>query len=197
MIKSKLKSFVLVGVLLASTLSSQELEYDTGTFSLVGIEAGYSSLDYENGVKTDNVQGDESLTHFGLKLGAETQDFRAFISGRYFFDSGSKYDYLVTYGGSLQYKFNVSRAVNLFLGVNGGIANIKFRAEGENFSRTLQEAYLGGDLGTNIHLGKLMDLEFGARIMSIQGDNTIKGVTYRVGNIINGYGTLIFKWQMN
>ena len=197
MIKSKLKSFLFASALLATIVGAQEMEYSTNTYSLVGIEGGYSSLDYEDGTRTNNVQGDESLGHVGLKLGAETEDFRAFLSGRYFFDSGSKYDYLITYGGSLQYKFNIHSAVNLFIGLNGGIANIKFRAKGETFSRTLQEAYVGGDLGTNIHLTKLMDLELGGRIMSIQGDNTINGRTYRIGNLINGYATLIFKWQMH
>jgi hypothetical protein len=196
MILNKLTGLFLATTLLASVGLAKELPYDTYTYSLVGIEGGYSSLDYENGVKTNNVQGDVSLAQLGLKLGAETKDFRAFVSGRYFYDSGNDYDYIVTYGGSLQYKFNIAKSMNLFLGVNGGIANIKFRADGEDFSRTLQEPYVGGDIGTNIHLGKKMDLEFGARVMSIQGDNTIDGVTYRVNNIVSGYGSLIFRWQM-
>jgi hypothetical protein len=192
----KIKSLLVVTSLFITTLMAQDLNYNEYTYSLVGIEGGYSSLDYENGVRTDNTQGDVILSHAGLKIGAETQDFRLFLSGRYFFDSEKEYDYIVTYGGSLQYKFNIAQFMNLFLGVNGGIANMKFRAVGENFSRTLQEPYVGGDIGTNIHLGKSIDLEFGARVMSIQGDNTIDGVTYSIGNIVSGYGSIIFKWQM-
>jgi hypothetical protein len=197
MIVSKFKSFLLASALLSSVATAENLKYDTYTYSLVGIEGGYSSLDYENGTRTDNTQGSVDLGHAGLKLGAETEDFRAFLSARYFFDSGNEYDYLVTYGGSLQYKFNLAKALNIFIGVNGGLANMKFRATTESFSRTLQEPYIGGDIGTNIHLGEYADLELGARIMSIQADNTIENVTYHVGSIVNGYASIIFKWQMD
>ena len=177
MIKKRLKSLAFTISLVGSTLLAQGTEIDSDTFSLVGLEGSYSSLDYENGTRTDNIQGSESLGGLGLKLGAESKDFRIFLGGRYFVDSESKYDYIVTYGAELQYKFNVSQIMNIFVGVNGGIANMKFRADGEDFSRTLQEPYVGGDVGANIHLGRSVDLEIGARILSIEGDNTINSVT--------------------
>jgi len=197
MIKKRLKSLAFTISLVGSTLLAQGTEIDSDTFSLVGLEGSYSSLDYENGTRTDNIQGSESLGGLGLKLGAESKDFRIFLGGRYFVDSESKYDYIVTYGAELQYKFNVSQIMNIFVGVNGGIANMKFRADGEDFSRTLQEPYVGGDVGANIHLGRSVDLEIGARILSIEGDNTINSVTYHVGSIVSGYGAIIFKWQMD
>jgi len=197
MIKKRLRSLAFTISLVGSTLLAQGSDIDSDTFSLVGLEGSYSSLDYENGTRTDNTQGSESLGGLGLKIGAESKDFRIFLGAHYFVDSESKYDYIVTYGAALQYKFNVLQIANIFVGINGGIANMKFRTDGEDFSRTLQEPYVGGDIGTNIHFGRSIDFEVGARIMSIQGDNTINSVTYHVGSIVSGYGTLIFKWQMD
>jgi len=119
------------------------------------------------------------------------------LSGKYFSDSNSRFDYVTTYGAELQYKFNAAKFLNFFIGVNGGLANLKFRLPSESFSRTLKEPYFGGDIGTNIHLGKVVDLEFGGRVIAINGVNTISGTSVQVGNIISGYGSLIFKWQMD
>jgi len=197
MIKNKIISLLLASSLIGVSLNAQSPDFDTDTFSLLGLEGGYSSLDYEGGTRLNNTQNRVSLAHAGLKLGAETQDFRVFISGRYYYDQNRDYDYIVAYGGELQYKFNVAEAINFFIGANAGYASMKFRASGETFSRTFNEPYFGGDAGTNIHMGKSVDLEIGARVMSIQGENTINNVTYRVGNIVSGYASLIFKWQMD
>ena len=194
MIKSNVKKIVLGVALLATPLMA---DYGYKTQSLVGIEGGYSQLDYENGTSVKNEQYDIKLSNLGLKIGAETEDFRAFLSGRYFYDSSSVYDYLTTFGIELQYKFNVTKVFNVYLGANGGIVNAKFRAPDEKFSRTISDPYFGGDLGTNIHLGNSADLELGARVISVQATNTIGGVSYRLGNIVNGYASLIFKWQMD
>ena len=200
--KNKIKSIVVAGSLLLGSATFAGENFYSQTKSLVGIEGGYSSLDYENGVRTNNQQDAVSLGNIGLKLGAETEDFRVFLSGAYFFDSSSQYDYLTTYGLAIQYKFNVTKAFNIYLGANGGLMNAKVRAKDssgveETFSRTFSDPYFGGDLGANIHLGDLVDLELGARVMSVQTENTQGGVTYRLGNIVQGYGSLIFKWQMD
>jgi len=135
-------------------------------------------------------------------LGAETKDFRVFLSGRYFYDSSSSYDYIVTYGAEIQYKFNVSKVFNVYMGANAGIANLAFRASGESFTRTISDPYFGGDLGVNIHLGDSVDWELGGRVMSIQADNIRKdstGVskTYHVNEIVSAYTSIIFKWKMD
>ncbi len=200
--KNKIKSMLVASSLLLSSVSFANENFYSQTKSLVGIEGGYSSLDYENGVKTNNTQGSVSLENVGLKIGAETEDYRVFISGNYFFDASSQYDYLVTYGLAIQYKFNVTKVFNIYLGANGGLMNAKVRAKGANgieetFSRTFSDPYFGGDLGANIHLGDSVDLELGGRVMSVQADNTINGRTYRIDNIIQAYGSLIFKWQMD
>jgi len=194
MIKSNIKKIVLGVALLATPLMAG---YEFQTKSLVGIEGGGSTLDYEQGTNLNNTQGSTGLANLGLKLGAETEDFRAFLSGRYFYDPSNRYDYMTTFGVEIQYMFNVSKAFNIYMGGNGGIANAKWREDGETFSRTISNPYFGGDIGTNIHLGKSTDLELGGRVMSIQATNTKNGTSSRINNIINVYASIIFKWKMD
>ena len=201
MIKNRLKAVVLGLVLAGSSLVARD-SYDFQTSSLVGVEGGYSALGYEYGTPSNNSINRIWIGNMGLKLGAETKDFRVFLSGRYFYDSSSSYDYIVTYGAEIQYKFNVSKVFNVYMGANAGIANLAFRASGESFTRTISDPYFGGDLGVNIHLGDSVDWELGGRVMSIQADNIRKdstGVskTYHVNEIVSAYTSIIFKWKMD
>ena len=192
MIKNKLKIALLALSLSASSLVADSF---TDANSLVGIEGGYSSIGYEN--ETTSKQYNSGIGQVGLKLGAESKDYRVFLSGRYQVNGDDAFEYMATYGGEFQYKFNVSKAFNLFMGINGGIASMKFKAEGETASRTISDPFVGGDLGANIHLGKATDLEFGGRVMSIQATNVKASDSYLVGNMFTGYASLIFKWKMD
>ena len=191
MIKNKLQKVLLSVAFVATSLVASE----SSTNSLVGIEGGYSSVGYEN-TTTPN-QYTTGISQLGLKIGAESKDFRMFLSGRYQVNTDENFEYIATYGGEFQYKFNVSNAFNFFMGVNAGIANMKFKAPGETSFRTISDPYIGGDLGANIHLGKATDLEFGGRVMSIQATNDKAAVSYLVGNMVTGYASLIFKWKMD
>ena len=195
MIKNTIKLVVLLFTLATVPLMAGE-SYDFETTSLVGIEGGASSLDY---YKNSNAISSVGLANVGLKLGAETKDFRIFLSGRYFYDSSAEYEYLVTYGAEVQYKFNVSKAFNLYLGANGGYASMRFNPVNDSFGpRSLSSPYFGGDIGANIHLSDATDFEIGGRVMSIQA--THNGGTfgnYHIGNIVNVYASLIFKWKMD
>jgi hypothetical protein len=189
--KKELQKIILSLVLVGSTLVA-EIE---DTKSLVGLEGGYSTLDYNQDTQAITSL---ALSSIGLKLGAETKDFRVFLSGRYFYDSTAKYEYLTTYGAEIQYKFNPSRAFNFFLGANLGYASMRFDMNDTFGPRTISSPYFGGDLGTNIHLGKSTDLEIGGRVMSIQATHTSNSSpNYTVGNIVNVYASVIFKWQMD
>jgi hypothetical protein len=197
MIKSRLQKAILTIALLSTSLMAESSNYSYNTNSLVGIEGGLSSLNYEFGTPTNNAVDKIFISHAGLKLGAESDDFRVFLSGRYFYDSSKKHDYIVTYGGEIQYKFNVTKIFNAYIGANGGIANISYRATGESFTRTISSPYFGGDLGVNVHLGKSVDWEIGGRVMAIQADNTKDGKTYHINQIITAYTSIIFKWKMD
>lgn len=194
--KKIVRNTLLGLALLGTSVVADEVKQEQGhTKSLVGIEAGYSSLDYN---KANQAIQNVNLSNLGLKIGAETEDFRAFVSARYFYDSSSKYEYLVTYGGELQYKFSPIDLMNFFIGANVGMASMRFDANDGFGPRSLSSPYFGGDLGTNIHLGNTTDLEIGARVMSIQGTHTSATYgDYTIGNIVNVYASLIFKWQMD
>lgn len=196
MINNRLKTLLVGATLIGSSLLADTSVYSFNSNSLVGIEGGYSSLGYEYGTRVKNNADTVRISHAGLKIGAETDDFRVFLSGRYYYDSSRVHDYIVTYGGELQYKFNVTEIFNFYMGVNGGIANLKFKSSKETYSRTISNPYFGGDLGINIHLGRKVDWELGARAMSIQADNIRDGKTYHVNEIVSAYSSIIFKWQM-
>ena len=201
--KKKIQNIAIASsLLLGTTAFAADSFYSADTKSLVGIEVGQGSLNYEYGTNTNNKVKSSSLSNIGLKIGAESEDFRIFLGGRYMFDASSQYDYLITSGIALQYKFNVRKYFNIYLGANGGLVTAKVRAKDSNgveetFSRTFSNPYVGGDLGMNIHLGEPLDLELGGRVMSVQAENTRNGVTYKIGNIVQGYASLIFKWQMD
>jgi hypothetical protein len=164
--------------------------------SLVGIEGGYNSIASEVTTATTYTQSKTGMGHTGLKIGAESDDFRIFLAGRYYF-ADKEYDSLVTYGVDVQYKFNISQYFNAFIGANAGLANAKFKRTGENFSRTISDPYFGGDLGFNVHLGDRIDLELGGRYMTLDATNTKNDVKYTFNDIISGYASIIFKWQMD
>lgn len=195
MIKSNFKKIVLGVTFVATSLMANSMDYESDTKSLVGIEAGGSSIDSTYG--SANSPQTTTVSNLGIKIGAENRDFRAFVDAKYFYDSSKAYNYIVTYGGALQYKFNATKIVGFFIGVNGGLANISFSPSDGSQYRTLSSPYFGGDLGANIHITKAMDIELGGRVMSIQDTNTISGSEYRIGNIVTGYASIIFKWQMD
>ena len=188
----------LLGVSLLSTLlMATSFEHTGPSKSLVGVEAGYSSVDYEFGTTLSNSQSRDTIPMGGLKIGAESKNYRVFLSGRYFYDSSRNYDYISAYGAEIQYKFNPTKVFDIFIGANAGIANLKWKNTSETFSRTISTTYFGGDLGANIHLGESVDWEIGARVMSLNDTNTINNATYRINTIVSGYTSIIFKWQMD
>lgn len=194
--KIYLKKAVLCLTLLGSVLSAGEiLSYQPEVRSLVGIEGGYSSLDYH---KDSQAITSARLSNIGLKLGAETDDFRVFVSGRFFHDVTNRYEYLTTFGGEIQYKLSPVKAFDFFIGINGGYSFMRFDS-GDGFGpRSINAPYFGGDIGTNIHLGSKTDLEIGGRVMSIQATHASNTYgDYNIGNIVNAYASLIFKWQLD
>ena len=187
----------VASVLLSSSLWASSTEYAFDTNSLIGIEGGINTTNYEFGTTTTNETYSKTTEHVGLKVGAETRNYRLYFDANYHFDLGDRYDYIVMYGGAFQYKFNVADFMNIFLGVRGGVANFSFRSSTETFKRTISDPYVGGDIGMNFHLGDTIDLEFGGKIVSIQADNLKNGALYHVNEMVSGYTSIIFKWEMD
>ena len=188
----------LASLLIISSLNAGDYTYNVK--SLVGFEVGGSKIDVENnhpnpiytGVKKYNVaQG-------GIKIGAQSDNYRLFLSGRYF-DPKDSYDYILTTGLELQYLFNFSKVANFFLGVNGGYFMTRFTGYTETNTRSVSDVYVGGDAGFNFHINKTIDIEVGGRYtkLNIESNIASSSVTYRFDNIVTGYASVIFKYNID
>jgi hypothetical protein len=193
---------VLCGLFFSSAMAD---DYDFNIDSLVAFEGGYSKFDIEkNEPGKAAIIDKKNVGEIGVKIGAQSQNYRLFLSGRYYSASDTNvasYDYVITVGAEVQYLFNFSRYANLFLGVNAGLVNSRFTPTGEPTSRTISDPYVGGDIGFNFHVSKDFDLEIGGRVMASDAENTqiISGnkITYKFDNIATAYTSLIFKFQMD
>jgi len=189
--KKIVSKIVLASLVATSALSAGA--FDNG-ISLFGVEGGMGTMKTELEA-TPAVKEDYSVPSVGLKVGAEYGHYRIFLSGRYF--SQSDFDYITTFGVEGQYLIHISEFANIFVGANAGIANMKFLVEGESSSRSISDPYVGADAGVNFHINEKFDLELGARIMSLVSENSMNGVTYKFDNIVSGYASVIYKFQID
>ena len=195
MIKKVVQKVVLAGLVLTTPLMA-EFDFNKDMYSLLAFEGGYSSFDVEkNDTLTPATITKYDMMHAGLKIGAQSKNYRVFLSGRYY--NADNFDYATTIGAELQYMFNFSSFANFYVGVNGGIANMRFTTPTETKSRTISDPYYGGDAGFNLHITKSFDFELGARVMQIQAENKIGAVSFKFDNLVSGYASLIFKYKMD
>lgn len=193
--KNSLSKVVLAAMMATVPLAADNYSYDT--YSLFAIEGGVTNIDIERD-DVGNIDIDKtSLPNIGLKIGAQGNDFRAFLSARYY--NADDFSKLVTAGGELQYLFNFSKEANFFIGANAGQAYIKVGADSANNipSMSVTSMYYGGDAGFNIHATKLIDVEVGAKYMSLNVNEDRAGVNFKIDSMITAYASVIFKWQMN
>ena len=213
-----LTKVVLATALIASTLNAGEeltsknladdSKYKFATNSLVGFEGGYNQFDYESvdGTTGYTTRKKLDVAHGGIKIGAETESYRVFLSARFY--GVEDFDYARTYGIEGQYKFNISEHFNVFMGVSIGKADFKLVDKtynattgiyGSNYGKSIKirETYYGGDAGVNIHIHEIADLEIGARFMALNDDTLVDQVSYNFDNTITGYASIIFKYQMD
>ncbi len=190
--KKVLKNIVVSTLLTGSSLFAQSSSILDTSKSLVGFEGGIGGVDVQSSAISD---GYESVGHGGLKIGAQTEDYRLFLSGRYY--RGDNFDSISTVGVELQYLFHIASFADFFIGANAGLASISY-TDVANVDREVSNMYYGGGAGLNFMLSDLVDFEIGARIMSLQeADNTIGGVTYTFDDIVSGYASIIFKYEMD
>lgn len=183
---------IIISVLLLFSPLAAELK----NYSLIGIETGYSSLDYEHtdsGVITDD--GNIDLTHVGLKVGTEIKNYRVFLSTRIF--NAKEFDFARTYGMEFHYLFNFSKYSDMFIGVNAGIIDMDYNDNINNNKITLDNTYFGGDIGFNLRLSEVFDFEVGARIMGFNSSQRYNTRKYTFDNIVTAYASIILKFQMN
>jgi len=193
--RKKLNKIILSTCLIASSLMAESSFFDD-TSSLIGVEGGLSNLDVErnDAVNPANIKK-YNMGHAGLKIGAQSNDFRVFLSGRYY--NADDFDYMTTYGLDIQYMLNITSAANIYFGAGTGLVKMRFAPAGELNSRTISDSYISGDIGVNVHLSKSFDLELGIRYMGIDATNTIDSVTYTFDNSVSGYVSAIYKFKMD
>ena len=191
--KNNLKKLVLATLLASTPMLAESNPYKFDTYSLMGIEGGYSTFDIEN---NDNppVRKSPNFGYGAVKIGAQTQSYRMFISARQFSIKG--FDYAKSYGLELQYLFDFSKYADLYLGVNTGKISMRF-IDANNQTRSTRDTYFGGDIGLNVHAGESVDLEFGLKTMNLSASDTQAGITYTFDNITSAYMSIIFKYQMD
>ncbi len=197
MIKSKLSKAVVLATILSSSVMADTVIYPD--YSLIGIEGGYTTInsDVDDFTNHTSDNSSKSVQNIGVKIGAESYNYRIFLTANYYTNPDDSYDYMGTYGGELDYLLNVSNKMNLYIGVNAGIANMKFKAPNETSKRLISDPYFGGDAGLNFHATKLIDIELGARLMMLDAKNTKNNLTYTFNNFVTGYASIIFKYEMH
>ncbi len=195
MIKNRLGKALVAAAMLSSAAMADTVIYPD--YSLIGIEGGMTSINSDVDTATMSDSVNKTVQNIGIKIGAESYNYRIFLTADYYTNPDSSYDYVGTYGGELDYLLNVSTKMNLYIGLNAGIANMKFKAPNETTKRLISNPYYGADAGLNFHASKLIDLEVGARLMMLDATNTKDNVTYTFNNFITGYASIIFKYEMH
>jgi len=188
-----LKKIILATFLATTSISAQNFSNNDNSYSLVAFETAYSSFNIENDDSTVLVDSYKFASP-SIKIGAQTEEYRIFLSARY--HPISDFDYAYTLGGEFQYLFNFSKYANFYLGVSTGVAEMSF-IDKKDVIRTISDPYYGGDIGFNIYLKESIDIELGARVMSLNAKNIQDDVTYSFDNIVSGYISIIFKYQMD
>ena len=195
MIKNKFGKALVAAAMFSSAMMADTIIYPD--YSLIGIEGGMTSVNSDVDTPTSSDSVTKTVQNVGVKIGAESYNYRIFLTANYYTNPDSSYDYIGTYGGELDYLLNVSSKMNFYIGINGGIANIKFIAPNETSKRLIADPYYGADAGLNFHATKLIDLELGARLMMLDATNTKNNVTYTFNNFVSGYASIIFKYEMH
>lgn len=184
--KKSIQSIIVSTLLLSSVAVADNVK------SLIGFEGGYSVVDVSsNGTPTYDETS--KLSHGGIKIGAESNTYRFFLGARYY--DSKDFEKATTIGAELQYLLNFSDWGNFFFGVNAGQFDAEIK-DPLSVKRKFTKFYYGGDAGINLHLGKKVDFEIGARIINMEATNTINNVTYTIDPIISAYGSLIFKFDL-
>jgi len=194
MIQSRFTKMAFASMLIGSSLMAG---YTYNANSLLAVEGGYTYATADTTAVNNYKSHDSNLANLGLKIGAETDNYRIFLGARYYYDIDENFDYLDTYGVDIQYKFNFSRASNFFIGLGGGVAKAKLTFDGENFDRRISDGYYNADLGFNIHMGDFTDLELGGRYMNIDAHNIKNNTDLHFNGMVTAYASLIFKWKMD
>lgn len=194
--KNKVLKIIMI-LLLGNVLAVAEpIWHSSDTKSLIGVEGSISSFDVENDANPA-LRDEVTYGGLGLKIGAQTDSYRFFLSASYNVIDG--YDYAYLLGIEAQYLLNITSNSNLFLGFNAGYSDLALQ-DSEGDTRNFDSPYFGIGAGFNIHLNENFDLEFGGRIMTLTDSKSLStknNVVYVFDNIVTGYTSIIYKYNLD
>jgi hypothetical protein len=172
-VKKELSKIIVSLVVVSLSLSADISDYTYKSTSLIGVEGGYS-LGSSSGA-----QRDISDTNFGLKVGAQSKNYRVFIGLNR--DNASTGENFFRAGVSVNYLFDLFDKANLFVGLNGGFTNGGDLNSGKEYP-----TYYGGDIGIYVTQSRDIDYEFGIRSSKTENFETLK----------SAYVSLILKYEI-
>jgi len=191
----KIFTTLVSSALLLTTLYAKESQpYKS---SLLGINIGVSNIKSETTTSSSFSSQDNLVGLMGIKIGAQTKEYRLFFNLNQYSDTSDFYDYLITYGISGQYLLHLSPSVDFFLGLEGGMASADYKLENENFSRSLSDFYLGTNIGLNIPVNEDFDIELGGKVLVLNTDDTQNNTTFTHKRISTMLVSIIYKYQMD
>ncbi|MEA3228483.1 MAG: hypothetical protein U9P38_05345 [Campylobacterota bacterium] len=195
MLKIGLEKALFAIFFMTTTLMGGDYTFESN--SLVGIEGGFSRISNEVTIGNDYSVNKDNGANIALKIGGQTRNYRLYLNARYYMDFNDKFDYITTYGAEGQYIFNITSGNDFFIGVEGGILNMKFQLENEKISRTISDPYLGAGAGFGFDVGESFYLELGTRILNVDAINTNNNISYQFNNIISAYMSVVVKYHMD
>lgn len=192
---------------------SKDNWYDAGN-SLIAIEGLGGTFPYKTNVTqstttspgftpVSSTKDNQTFVGAGVKVGAQGQYYRLFLEGTYMKMSGD-FDYAISGGASLDLLAHLNQTFAIFVGLNGGIINLK--PTGTFSQLDLTQPYAGLQLGINIDLSDSVDFELGARYSYIGYDENVIDDTVaqtrtvanlQIDSITTAYASLIFKFDTN
>ena len=195
-------------ILLALIISTGLFAYGGTTKAIVGVETGYGQFDYSSDdINVGRTSSSEDFGILGLKIGAESEEYRIFLDAKYY-QVGGAFDYANSFGGSFQYLMFISRDFNFFFGVTGGLMNLKVVDSEIAKSYEYSDPYFGGDIGFNYEVHEKLGFEVGIRYLNINATNTQyyntdptsdnkMSRTYTLDQMMNIYASMIFKYYVD
>jgi len=163
-----------VAIVLLSTIIGNSLyagNYDTNTKGFLGLEVGAATVD---GDRSDGLKHNGKAVEYGLRLGAQNEEWRATFALDYF-NSGSDDQKMQKGYGMVDYFFTGSDStVRPFVGANVGYAH---------YESTLVDAnglLYGGQAGVVVGVSANIDLDLSYRYSLMQV------------NAVNNTGSIVF-----
>ena len=192
---NKLLKAGVLSLALASSLVYAAEDFGDKSYSLIGIEGGYGNFDFDHGVTGSITTTSKSPAEYGFKIGAQSSEYRLFLSARSYTMSDFKNVYSL--GAEIQYLLDVSSYMNVFMGVGAGQMNFKYTASSSVADVSDDKTYYSGDLGANFHVADSLDVEVGGRYMYLGYDKTSSTTAVgKIDHMVYGYASLIYRFQM-